>query len=432
MDILVIVAALVILLALTLKKIPIVISALLSAAFMAAGSGMPVYQTIAEKYMGGFAGFAKSIWLILLFGAVLSKIMDHTGAAESIARFVVRWLGVRWVIPAIVISGGILAYGGISGLAACYALYPITLVVFREADLPVYLMPAVIGAGVHTWANMLPGTPSVVNIAPTTYLNTTATAAPAVGIFGAACTIVLTLLYFEGEVRRARKRGNHFEAALSGGKAREKANSGEERALPNPLLVLCPIVCVAVVMNVLKQEAPIGLLAGILLCGLLFGRNLKEGRAVLASAATEAANALVTASSMVGLGSVIRATPGFQDIVEWVLSFREGGFNPLLIYVAAVILMSGMNASAMSGMSTILSALADFFLGMGIPAALLHRVGVIAAIGPGALPHSSGMVMLLEICGVSYKEGYRHLFAVVVVVPLLTLLAVLACVINFG
>ena len=63
---------------------------------------------------------------------------------------------------------------------------------------------------------------------------------------------------------------------------------------------------------------------------------------------------------------------------------------------------------------------------MGIPAELLHRVGVIAAIGPGGLPHSGGMVAILEVCGVSYKEGYRHLFVVVVMIPMATLLAVLA------
>lgn len=433
MKIFVIVAALVILLVLTLKKVPIVISALLSVVFMAACSGMPVFETVMRDYMGGLADFVRSTWLMLLLGTVLSRLMDRTGAAASIARFTVKKLGVKWAVPAIIISGGILTYGGISGFVACYALYPITLIVFREADLPRYLMPAVISAGVHTWANMLPGNPAMVNIVPTTYLDTTVMAAPGIGIFGVVSTLVLTLLYLECEVRKAVRRGDGFETKANGEKEAEKPDAGEkESSLPNPLLVLLPIICVAVVMNVFKQDVTVALLTGIVLCYLLFGRNLREGGSLLADAASETAVTLMTAASVVGIGGVIKVTPGFQDIAEWILAFGEKGRNPLVLFALAVAMMSGMNASAMGGLSAILSALAEPFLQMGVPAELLHRVGVIAAIGPGGLPHSGGMVGVLEICGVSYREGYRHLFAVVVVIPLITLMIVLIYTANMG
>ena len=431
MNILVIVAALLILLLLTLKKVPIIISALLSVVFMAACSGMPVFGTVAEDYMGGLAGFVKSTWLMLLLGTILSRIMDQTGAAASIARLVVGKLGVRWAVPAIVVAGGLLTYGGISSFVACYALYPIALVVFREADLPKYLMPAVISAGIHTWINMLPGNPSVANIVPIAYLHTTAMAAPGIGIFGAVLTLALTLFYFAYEVRRAEKRGDRFDVDAGREEALKKLDALEaERGLPNPVLSLLPILCVAVVMNILKQDVSVALLAGILLCSLLFGRNFRGGREMFAEASVEAASTLLTAASVVGIGNVIRATPGFRNIAELILRFGESGRNPLVIFVLAVALMSGLNASAVSGLSTILSALAEPFLRMGVPAGLLHRVGVIAATGPGGLPHSGGMVAVLEICGVSYKDGYRHLFAVVVLIPLITLLVMLICTRN--
>lgn len=424
-------AALLILLTLTLKKVPIVISALLSAAFMATCSGLPAFQTIADNYLEGLAGFAKSAWLMFLLGVILSRLMEHTGAAASIAYFIVRRVGVRWAIPAVIISGSFLTYGGISGIAACYALYPIALVVFREADLPKYLMPAAISAGVHTWATMLPGNSAVLNILPVAYLNTTAMAAPGIGIFGAAFALMLTLMYFAYAVKRAAKRGERFETDESGEKALKKLDALEtEKGLPNFFLSLLPVFCVAVLMNVFKRDVSEALTAGILLCCLLFGKNIRHGQEILENAAKEASATLMTAASAVGIGHVMRAMPGFQKIVELVLGGGESDGNPLVIFVAAVALMSGLNASAMSGLSTILSALAKPFLQMGISADLLHRMGVIAAVGPGGLPHSSGMVTVLEISGVSYREGYWHLFAVVVVIPLITLLAVLACTTN--
>ena len=110
--------------------------------------------------------------LMLLLGAILSKVMDITGAARSIASFIIGKLGVKFAIPAIVIAGGLLTYGGVSAMVSCFALYPITLAVFREADMPRKLIPATIGAGIFTWVTMLPGNPQVQNIIPSSFLPT--------------------------------------------------------------------------------------------------------------------------------------------------------------------------------------------------------------------------------------------------------------------
>lgn len=75
----------------------------------------------------------------------------------------------------------------------------------------------------------------------------------------------------------------------------------------------------------------------------------------------------------------------------------------------------------MGGLSTTLSALGEAFLAMGVNPEILHRVGVIAATGLDSLPHSGGIVAVLTISGVSYKDGYRHLFMVTVVFTLMAL-----------
>ena len=43
------------------------------------------------------------------------------------------------------------------------------------------------------------------------------------------------------------------------------------------------------------------------------------------------------------------------------------------------------------------------------------------SVGLDSLPHSGGIVAVLAISGVSYKEGYKYLFVVTVVITLLAL-----------
>lgn len=114
MDMIVVLLGLVILLVLTLKKVPVIYAAAISVVFIAIFSKLPVVDTMTNTYMTGFANFVKSSWLMLLLGAILSKVMDVTGAARSIAAFIIGKLGVKFAIPAIVIAGGLLTYGGVS------------------------------------------------------------------------------------------------------------------------------------------------------------------------------------------------------------------------------------------------------------------------------------------------------------------------------
>jgi H+/gluconate symporter-like permease len=118
---------------------------------------------------------------------------------------------------------------------------------------------------------------------------------------------------------------------------------------------------------------------------------------------------------------VIKVAPGFDKIVHGILSFSDAGYNPLIIFGLATTLLCGLNASGMGGLSTSLSVLAEPFLAMGVNAEILHRVGVIASVGLDSLPHSGGIVAVLQISGVSYKEGYKYMFVVTVVITLIAL-----------
>lgn len=422
MDMIIILVGLALLLVLTLKKVPVVYAAAISVIFIALFSRLPVVSTMTGDYMTGFANFVKSSWLMLLLGAILSKVMDITGAARSIASFIIGKLGVKFAIPAIVIAGGLLTYGGVSAMVSCFALYPITLAVFREADMPRKLIPATIGAGIFTWVTMLPGNPQVQNIIPSSFLPTNAMAAPVVGVVCGVFTLALILVYLMWESNRARKNGEGFIVDEETSKVLAKTDEMEANGkLPNVVLAILPIVCVAVVLNVLKQDISVALLSGIVLCCILFFKNITGVQKLLTDAVSSAAVTTINASAIVAIGSVVNAAPGFNQIVNGILNFSTSGGNPLIIFGIATTLLCGLNASGMGGLSTTLSVLAEPFMAMGVNPAIMHRIGVIASVGLDSLPHSGGIVAVLAISGVSYKEGYKYLFVVTVVITLLAL-----------
>lgn len=426
MDMIIIIAALIVLLVLTLKKIPITIAALITVILIAGFSGLPIVGTITEDYVSGFANFIKAAWLMLLLGAILSKLMDISGAARSISALIINKLGIKRAIPAIIIAGGLLTYGGITAMVACFALYPIALAIFRKANLPRYLIPAVISAGLFTWADMLPGTPSIINIIPTTYIDTTPMAAPLVGITAAAVTLILTITYFNFVTKKEAKKGSNFIADSETNRVLELADELESKgSLPNPLISLIPLISIAVVLNVFKANITVALVVGILLCVVLFFKNLRvipNMNDTIASAATSAATTAITASAIVGIGSVIKVTPGFKDIVDSILGSSKSGGHPIVIFGVATALMCGLNASGMGGLSTTLSVLGEPFIAMGVAPEILHRIGTIASSALECLPHSGGVVAVLAISGVSYKEGYKPIFVATVLITIVALI----------
>ena len=261
--------ALVILLVLTFKKVSVLIAAPISVILLVAFSGLPVLSTVSNDYMSGIAGFIQSTWLLILLGALFGKLMDMTGAARSIAGLIINTMGVKRAVVAVVIASGLLTYGGVASMVVVFALYPITLTLFKKADLPRVLIPAAIGSGAFTFANMLPGNPQTLNIIPTTYLGTTAMAAPAVGIIAAVATFAMIIIYFKYIIKKYKKKGIGFVSDDSVEKLLANSDEMEKRgSLPNPWVSLIPPMLIIFALNFLKWNVLVALLSGCIICGL--------------------------------------------------------------------------------------------------------------------------------------------------------------------
>ena len=100
-----------------------------------------------EVYMSGFANFIKNYFPLFMTGAIFAKLMEEVGYAKSIAHFITKKLGKEKSILAVVLSGALLTYGGVSLFVVAFILYPIATTLFREADIPKRLIPGTIALG---------------------------------------------------------------------------------------------------------------------------------------------------------------------------------------------------------------------------------------------------------------------------------------------
>ena len=175
-------------------------------------NGMPVWESYASYYMGGYAGTYSSYLLIFIFSALYAKFMDSFGLrhrrrlqAESTG------LGRRTVILVSVLITSVLTYGGVSLFVCIFVVGPIMFLLFKEANLPRHLTVALPG---HRFLHLYDDPPSpeplaLTNIIPTQFLGTKMTAAPILGIPLFHCDVchVHGLCPAPGEKGDCRRRG---------------------------------------------------------------------------------------------------------------------------------------------------------------------------------------------------------------------------------
>lgn len=138
-------------------------------------------------------------------------------------------------------------------------------------------------------------------------------------------------------------------------------------------------------------------------------------------------------ASEVGYGAVIASLAAFGTIKDAVLGVSS---NPLISLALSVNVLAGITGSASGGMSIALETLGDQFKEMavsqGIDLELVHRVTAISSGGFDALPHNGAVITLLAICGLTHRQSYRDIGVVAIVIPVISLVAVIILGTLFG
>ncbi|WP_018922715.1 GntP family permease [Salsuginibacillus kocurii] len=417
---------LVLLITLTMRGMNLLVAAPLSALFLAVLSGIPLFpQMVGEgeasyvgDYMDGFAGFVGSWFLMFLLGSIFGKVMEDSRSADSVSKWVVDRLGLKYAVLAVVAACAVLTYGGVSLFIVGFTVYPMALSLFKQADLPRRFIPAALAFGSVTFTMTSAGSPEIQNWIPIPHLGTTAYAGWEVSLIVAIFMMVTGYVWLKWMINRAVKKGERFDE-------REGDPVEVERELPNPALSGIPLAVVLIMAflfhDTLEESALIiALSSGVFSAWLLNRRYLENVWTSASNGTFGALLAIANTAAVVGFGTVAQATPAFDSAVT-VMTDVPG--EPLIGAAIAVLAIVGLTGSASGGQEIALPILGPDFLEQGVHPEALHRIVALASGALDSLPHGGYTVTTIRvICGETHRTAYAAVGALTVIVPLLGLI----------
>tara|TARA_B100001971_G_scaffold215182_1_gene259113 strand:- start:57756 stop:59063 length:1308 start_codon:yes stop_codon:yes gene_type:complete len=413
---------LVLLIILTVRGVNLLIAAPICALLVALMSGMPLYTDNGsyyfQTYMSGFAGFVSSWYLMFLTGSLFGKMMEGTGSANSIAKYIIKHIGMKHAALAIVLACAILTYGGVSVFIVAFAVYPMALSLFREADLPRRFIPGALAFGSVTFTMTSAGSPEIQNWIPTKYLGTTPYAGWQVSLIVALVMACFGYWWLNRMLAKAKAQGEKFEE-----RPLDPAFH-ENDSLPNPILSLVPLVIVVVTSALLHKSMHtnalvIALVLGSLSSYLLNLKRVKDLGELINTGVSGSLLAIGNTAAVVGFGAIAKETPAFESAVQLVTQIPG---NELIGAAVAVSLIAGLTGSASGGQSIALPLLAPHYTDLGVDPDQLHRVVAISSGAIDSLPHNGYVVTTVRaICRESHADAYGAVGALTVIVPLIGL-----------
>lgn len=432
------IGGLALLIVLTMKGVNILIAGPISALLVAVTSGMPLFSQLAGKdeadyvtsYMSGFTGFIASWYLMFLLGAVFGKVMEDSGAADSVSKWIVGKLGMKYAVLAIVLACAVLTFGGVSLFVVAFSVYPMAISLFKQADLPRRFIPATLALGSVTFTMTSAGSPEIQNWIPIEYLGTDAYAGWEVSIIVALFMATFGYWWLKRIIQKAVNKGERFIDRET------DPTFDTNRNLPNPFLAMIPLLVVLIISYIfhdkLAQSALIIALLGGVIATYIVGRKYSKNFWEAFSAGTVGAIiAIGNTAAVVGFGGVAKNVPAFTTAVEAMTNIPG---SPLIGAAIAVSVIAGMTGSSSGGQTIALPLLAPHYLDMGVNAEALHRVVAISSGALDSLPHNGYVVTTIQsICGEKHSAAYWPVAATTVVVPILgVIIAIILFSFGFG
>lgn len=434
------VAGLGLLIWMTIRGVNILIAGPLAALLVAVTSGVPLLPPLAAEgtpdfassYMEGFTGFFASWFLMFLLGAIFGEVMAVSGAAASVAHWIIEKIGIRHAVLAVVAACAVLTYGGVSVFIVSFSVYALAVHLFREADLPRRFIPGAMAFGSVTFTMTSAGSPEIQNLIPMPFLGTTAYAAWQVSLVVAVLMAGMGYVWLNHMVRRATAKGEHFIA-------RESDLPPEESGtLPAPLVCLLPLVTVlgafllfqypqqwGTLSVILPQESldqwalVVALGAGAAVAVAIGRRKLTAMPEAFSRGASGAVVAITNTCAVVGFGSVAKLSPAFLMALDVVQDLPG---SPLIGAAIAVTVIAGLTGSASGGQTIALPLIAPHYLDAGANPEHLHRTVAIASGALDSLPHNGYVVTTIRaVCGETHRDAYGAVAALTVVVPMIGL-----------
>lgn len=387
----------------SMKSINLIILASVAAFLVAATGGIGLLNGY-NTYLGGVAGSVTSMFPLFLGGQLLGCFLEQSGLTESIANAIIKRFGTKAIVVAVFTVSWILVFCGINVFVIIFTVYPIACAFFKVGDIPRNLIPAcVLGACVSE--QVLPGVTTSTNVLTTETFGVPAAAGPVTGICLSLFLFIMNAGYLYLQGKKARERGEHF-VPLEGESFEIDLN---KEGLPHPLLVIPPLGITLAALNVFHIPAYASLYLGAVVAMVIFFKRLGglDGVTQTLNKAAKSSMSVMSTCAIIGFSSIVTAVPGYNLLLGGLEKISGG--NPYIFAFICVAAIAAVSGSATGGVKFVLESFRDKLLAMGGNPASLCRVICASSLTFDSLPHNSAVVLTLNACNVSHKEGYKHI-----------------------
>ncbi|WP_105118111.1 GntP family permease [Streptococcus suis] len=414
---------------LTSKNLHVIVAAPVASLIILVTNQMNIIEAMLGKeqsYMAGLAGFLINNFVIFMFGSILARYMEASGATLTIANSILKVMGKDSpykVLLAIALITSILTYGGVSIFVVIFTLLPLSRPLFKELNInwALFPIPVFMGASTYTMTT-LPGTPSIQNVIPTKVLGTSLTAAPLISLAASLVLLLFGLFYMAYCLKKSLANGETYTEHV------DDVVVDLDTKRPNiffSVLPLLSLIATIFLLNKTPNVLVIGLLVSIVLSAILFYPYLPNQKELLNTGATASIVPAFATSSTVAFGTVLTLSAGFAVIQEWIQQIPG---SPLISLSVSTALLSGIIGSSSGAVGIASSNFLPAYLEMGIDPEILHRVVVVASAILTVVPQSGVMITFHNLSKLSMKRGLKYSFVLVTVGHILALMVVLALV----
>lgn len=314
-------------------------SLIFTAVAFAVVSGMDM-GTMMEAFTSGMGGTVADIGLVIAIGTVTGALLERSGAAETMARSILKVTGKKHAPLGLAITGYFVSIPVFCD-SAFVLLNPIAKRLSRDTKISMTTMAIALCMGLHSTHVFLPPTPGP--LAVSSILNADL---GQVILFGTLVSIPVMLVGYFG----AKIAGKRYYYLPSG-----ESSDVERKNLPSPVMAFLPILtpillillktfgamlgwegAVASVLNVAGTPA-VALFAGLIIAAVSYRRAVPEDKkawgfdGILAEALRTAGQIVLIVGAGGAFSGVLRASPLQGILTDSMSGLSIGILAPFLI-----------------------------------------------------------------------------------------------------
>lgn len=413
-----------------------ILSGICAAIVVALFGQLNLVSAMTEDYMQGFVDFMKSNYLIFFAGTAYGVIMKASGAAESVANWLMRLIGKKYSLYACAITIVVLMYGGINGFVIIFTVWPILVQVFKETNTSRTLLPCLYFIGAGSIANAGPGTPQLLNLVVTGAYGVSSSAAPVIGFIGAGAMFIMQLAWFTHLVNKSKARGEVFDPEGLVDDIADELKARESRKLPPVILAILPLIACLILLNIKVNgenvfPVVVSLWLAVVIAIICNYKHLELNKlqAYITEGCTSSINIIVATCGVMGYAAVVKATPGFQALIDVI---PQVSLPPLLSLFFFTNVFCAITGTATGAASIVSSILGPIYTNLGLSPALAARIQILSATAFDTVPHNGTLVASINMAHETHKTSYKYMFQCSVLIPMIGALIAVAVSYLFG